>query len=212
MTWLVENVKINYSTEVYGFNFNSNFMEKDKNRLLTGSDPKESEKKEKTKDGELKTFTQEEVDKLIGAYRKESREAMEAKLKEMEENFNKRLVEERKEAERLAQLDAEERKAEEDRKREEELRRRDLLITEKENRLKAIDKLSELGVPIKLVDFVVDVDLDKQQKNIEVIKETFDKAVEEVVQKKLEGRDDIEDPEKRTPEKKSTDSNPFGVF
>lgn len=187
-------------------------MEKDKNRLLTGSDPKESEKKGKTKDGELKTFTQEEVDKLIGAYRKESREAMEAKLKEMEENFNKRLVEERKEAERLAQLDAEERKAEEDRKREEELRRRDLLITEKENRLKAIDKLSELEIPIKLVDFVVDVDLDKQQKNIEVIKETFDKAVEEVVQKKLEGRDDIEDPEKKTPEKKSADSNPFGVF
>ncbi len=109
-------------------------------------------------------------------------------------------------------MDAEERKAEEDRKREEELRSRDLLITEKENRLKAIEKLSELEVPIKLVDFVVDVDLDKQQKNIEVIKETFDKAVEEVVQKKLEGRDDIEDPEKKTPEKKSTDSNPFGVF
>lgn len=203
---------MNYSTEVYGFNFNSNFMEKDKNKLPTGSDPKESEKKGKTKDGEQKTFTQEEVDKLVGAYRKESREEMETKLKEVEENFNKRLVEEKKEAERLAQLDAEERKAEEDRKREEELRGRDLLITEKENRLKAIDKLSELEVPIKLVDFVVDVDLDKQQKNIEVVKETFDKAVEEVVQKKLEGRDDIEDPEKKTPEKRSADSNPFGVF
>lgn len=203
---------MNYSTEVYGFNFNSNFMEKDKNKLPTGSDPKESEKKGKTKDGEQKTFTQEEVDKLVGAYRKESREEMETKLKEVEENFNKRLVEEKKEAERLAQLDAEERKAEEDRKREEELRGRDLLLTEKENRLKAIDKLSELEVPIKLVDFVVDVDLDKQQKNIEVVKETFDKAVEEVVQKKLEGRDDIEDPEKRTPEKRSADSNPFGVF
>lgn len=203
---------MNYSTEVYGFNFNSNFMEKDKNKLPTGSDPKESEKKGKTKDGEQKTFTQEEVDKLVGAYRKESREEMETKLKEVEENFNKRLVEEKKEAERLAQLDAEERKAEEDRKREEELRGRDLLLTEKENRLKAIDKLSELEVPIKLVDFVVDVDLDKQQKNIEVVKETFDKAVEEVVQKKLEGRDDIEDPEKKTPEKRSADSNPFGVF
>lgn len=187
-------------------------MEKDKNKLPTGSDPKESEKKGKTKDGEQKTFTQEEVDKLVGAYRKESREEMEIKLKEVEENFNKRLVEEKKEAERLAQLDAEERKAEEDRKREEELRGRDLLITEKENRLKAIDKLSELEVPIKLVDFVVDVDLDKQQKNIEIVKETFDKAVEEVVQKKLEGRDDIEDPEKKIPEKKSADSNPFGVF
>lgn len=187
-------------------------MEKDKNKLPTGSDPKESEKKGKTKDGEQKTFTQEEVDKLVGAYRKESREEMEAKLKEVEENFNKRLAEEKKEAERMAQLDAEERKAELDRQKEKELQERDLLITEKENRLKAIDKLSELEVPIKLVDFVVDVDLDKQQKNIEVVKETFDKAVEEVVQKKLEGRDDIEDPEKKTPEKRSADSNPFGVF
>lgn len=188
-------------------------MEKNKNTLLPeNQDPKGSDEGKKKKGAVSKTFTQEQVDELIGKFRKESREEMETKIQEIQQDFNKRLEQEKKEAERLAKLDSEERKVELEKQKELELKERDLEITARENKIKAQEKLDELEIPIKLVDFVVDVDLQKQTQKIEILKEAYEKSIEEGVQKKLEGSDDHEDPVSKQPEKKSENMNPFGVF
>lgn len=188
-------------------------MEKNKNTLLTDNqNPKGSEEGKKKKGDVSKTFTQEQVDELVGKFRKESREEMETKMQEIQKDFSKRLEQEKKEVERLAKLDTEERKAEMDKQKELELKERDLEITVRENKIKAQEKLDELEIPIKLVDFVVDVDLEKQTQKIDILKEAYEKSIEEGVQKKLEGSDDHEDPANKPPEKKSENTNPFGVF
>ena len=130
---------------------------------------------------EGKTFTQEDFDKQLSKTLADKEAKLEKKL---QEKFEKELTE----RERLAKLSAEEKETEVRKKRDAETAERENGITLRENRAEARDILSEKSIPAALVDFVVDVDLDKTKENINKLEEAYLKAVEAGVNDKLKGQ------------------------
>lgn len=163
-------------------------MEENKN-TQTQTTPDESKNEGK---GGVKTFTQDEVNKLVGETRKEVREQLskefDEKLNTTIEDFTKKIEQEKLEAERKAKLSEQERVEEERKMREKELSEKDTQLKLRENRLTAIEKLDELKIPIKLVDFVVTTDGKEMEKRISALKESFDSAVQEAVESRLDGK------------------------
>lgn len=104
-----------------------------------------------------------------------------------EKEFQEKLEQEKREAERLAKLSEKERKEEELRKREEELERRLRELERKELKADAIGVLTEKQLPTQFVDFLLGEDAEKTLENINSFKEAFDKAVEEKVKEALAG-------------------------
>jgi len=134
----------------------------------------EAEKKEP------KTFTQEDVDKIAGERAKREQEKADKQLKET-------LKKEREDWERQAKLSSEEKNSEASKKREAESADRERGITLRENRADAREVLQSKNISSDLVDFVVDVDKDKTNENIDNLEKAFLKAVETGVAEKLKG-------------------------
>lgn len=128
-----------------------------------------------------KTFTQDEMDKIIAKRINEAN-------KKAEEKFKKQLADEKAEIERVAKLNAEEREQEEKAKRERDLKAREDDITRREMSLHAKSLLNEKNVPTDLVEFVVDLDVEKTNNNVEKMVNIFNKAVEKIVNEKLKGK------------------------
>ena len=112
-----------------------------------------------------KTFTQEDVDKIVA---KRLNEANAKNQDATNEAINKALAE----YERQQKLTAEEREKEAKSKRESELKEREDAITLRERRLQAKETLESKGIPTDLVDFVVDLDEAKTNENIEKLAKT----------------------------------------
>jgi len=127
-----------------------------------------------------KTFSQEELDKII------SNRLSEAK-KKLEAEKDKAIAEAKAEAERLAQLSNEEKEKELTQKQLEALSEKEKELASRENKLKAIEIFDEAKIPIKLVDFVVDSDGDKMIQKIEILKESWKSALSEELQKSVSG-------------------------
>lgn len=129
--------------------------------------------------------TQEDFDKAFSAKLNKERE----KLKAENEAIVKKALEDAKaEAERQAKLSEDERRKEQDAQREEELKKlkdENALLT---NKATATTLLEERGIPLSLLDYVVDVDADKTKENIDTFDTAFSKAVQEAVDKKLAGK------------------------
>lgn len=115
-----------------------------------------------------------------------------------EKEFQEKLEQEKKEAERLAKLSEKERKEEELRKREEELERRLRELERKELKADAIGVLTEKQLPTQFVDFLLGEDAEKTLENINSFKEAFDKAVEEKVKETLAGTPPKKNPTQNT--------------
>lgn len=156
----------------------------------TNPNPDDVQKDENKGKDTPKTFTQEDFDKQLSKTLADKEAKLEKKLSE-------KLEKERQEWERQAKLSAEEKEAEERKKREEQTSSREREITLRENRAEARDLLSEKKISSDLVDFVVDVDLDKTRTNIDNLEKAFTKAVEAGVADKLKGE---------TPKDKTTTS------
>jgi hypothetical protein len=135
--------------------------------------------------GDKKTFTQEDLEKALSERLKREREKADKALAE-------KLKSEREDWERQAKLSASEKETETQKKREAETAERERGITLRENRAEARDLLSEKSIPAALVDFVVDVDLDKTKANIDVLEEAYLKAVEAGVNDKLKGQTPVD--------------------
>ncbi|MGB4984668.1 MAG: DUF4355 domain-containing protein [Erysipelotrichaceae bacterium] len=58
----------------------------------------------------------------------------------------------------------------------------------RERKLEAYDLLKEKGLPSDLVDFVVDIDLNKVKEKIEVLEKTYNKSIETGINSKLSGK------------------------
>lgn len=127
-----------------------------------------------------KTFTQEDLDKVVAKRVNEIETKWETKVKDI-------VAKERSEAERLAKLSAEEKEKEERTKKDAEIRERENALTLREMKIEAKSMLQEKGIPVDLVDFVVDLDANKTKENIEKLAKTYSKAVENGVTDKLKG-------------------------
>lgn len=127
-----------------------------------------------------KTFTQEELDRIIS-----SRLAKERA--KWEKEFETKLNEAKTEAEKLAKMNAEQKAEYERNKREEELERREAEITRRELRATAIETLAEKGLPKQLADILDYTDAEKTNKSIENVEKVFREAVELAVNEKLRG-------------------------
>lgn len=150
--------------------------------------PKGGEEVEKEQDHkEGKTFTQEDLDRIISERLKKENERMQKRIKEEVEKA-------RAEAERLAKLSAEEKEAELKKQREKELQEKERELTLRENKLAGINKLNELGMPISLVDYVVDVDASVMEEKITKLHNEWTNAVKEGIKQALAGKEAPKDP------------------
>jgi len=138
-----------------------------------------------------KTFTQEDLDRVAG---ERAKRAEEKAAKDLAAAIKK----EREEWERQAKLSQEERDAEARKAREAETAEREKTITLRENRAEAREILQSKNISSDLVDFVVDVDIEKTKSNIDSLEKSFLKAVEIGVAEKLKGK---------TPEEKNNNKD-----
>ena len=127
-----------------------------------------------------KTFTQEDVDKIVAKRLNEAN----AKNQDATSVAIKNAL---AEYDRQQKLTAEEREKEAKSKREAELKEREDAITLRERRLQAKETLESKGIPTDLVDFVIDLDETKTNENIETLAKTYNKSVETGVTDKLKG-------------------------
>lgn len=127
-----------------------------------------------------KTFTQEQLNEVL---QKRLREEKEKFANQQEEAIKNAIAE----FERKSKLSAEEKKAEEDKKRQEEFERRDREFNFEKSKFEAAKLLSEKGIDIQVVDFLVDQDLEKTKENITNFEKAFNTAVEKGVKEQLRG-------------------------
>ena len=132
------------------------------------------------KGGDSKTFTQEDVDRIV-------KERLAKAEKKFEDRLNKAVSDAIADYERKSKLSDEDKAKEEEQMKLREIEERERNAALKENRADARELMQEKGIPTNLVDWVVDVDPEKTRENIEALGEAFHKAVSEAVEMKLAG-------------------------
>lgn len=127
---------------------------------------------------ETKTYTQEEVNDLL---QKEADKRVTEALKKAERKNADKV----KEAEKLAKMDADERYKYELEQREAAIAEKEKQLALAENKTVCATILSDKGLPVGLVDFVVDVDADTMNGKIKTLDKYFKNAVKAEVEKRL---------------------------
>jgi hypothetical protein len=155
-------------------------MAKDKETSQDKTTPVNSDKGSKKK--EEKTFSQEELNQIVGKTREEVREQVK---QDLSKEFEKKLQKEREEAERMAKLSAEEKEREiaERTKRENSEKERELSL--RENKLKLKDLFVENGIDTEMVEIIATEDEEESFANAKKVIETYTKDVEKGVKEKL---------------------------
>lgn len=131
-------------------------------------------------EGGAKTFSQEEVNKLIS-------ERLGKEKNKWEKDFQSKLEEQKSEAEKLAAMNAEQKADHERQKRDKALSDREAEITRRELRATALETLAEKGLPKGLADILNYADADATQSSIDAVEKSFREAVEAAVNEKLKG-------------------------
>lgn len=129
-------------------------------------------------EGQEKTYTQEEVDALL---QQETDRRVTSALKKQEEKNNRKV----REAEKLAQMNAQQRYEYELEQREKELAEKERRLTLAENAAEASKILGEKGLSQELVDFVVAEDAETMNSNIAKLDKAFKASVKAEVEKRL---------------------------
>ncbi|WP_416335075.1 DUF4355 domain-containing protein [Anaerococcus sp. DFU013_CI05] len=132
-------------------------------------------------DAELKTFTEEQVNKLIA-----NRLAREKKNHEKE--IEQAIEDTKKEAKRLSELSKEERDSEEHDKLKQELAESKARLARMELESDTIENLKEEGLPIEFKSFLIAENAENTLENINLFKPIFLDAVQAEVEKRLKGR------------------------
>ena len=133
-----------------------------------------SEPQQTTTQPNSKTFTQEEVDKMISE-----------RLNRQQKKFDA----EKEEAAKLAKMNAEQKAQYEAKKREEELTAREQAIKEKELRYTALNILEENKLPSKLVECLNLTSAETCNKSIEAIKTAWAEALTAAVDARLKSKE-----------------------
>ena len=166
--------------------------------------PEENNSGEKSQEEKPTVFTQEQVNDIVSKRLAEANTKAEKKLKE---EVSKAVVE----AERQSKLSESEREEEFKAKQQQELDERERAITLRERRADAKDALIEKNIDSSLVDFVIDLDEEKTNKNIEKLERAFNKAVEAGVKAKLAGTSPEDYGEGANNSKDQTVKSPTGL-
>jgi hypothetical protein len=128
-----------------------------------------------------KTFTQEEVNAVLGK-----------RLSEQEERLTKKFGEivttERTEAEKRAKMSAEEQQKAELDKQKKELEEGKVQLALGQNKLNAVTKLSELGIPVSFADYLVTPNTDETAERMQTFAKAWQLALGEAVKKELAGK------------------------
>ena len=134
------------------------------------------------KDGKHeKTFTQDEVNQLIGKYRSEGKSKAEA-------DIAKAVADAKAEWERQAKMTEDERVKEASVKREKELADKEKALALRENTANAKELLAEKHIDTSMAKFLVTSDAEETKKNIEEFEKAYAKAIEAGVEDKLKGK------------------------
>ena len=134
------------------------------------------------KDGKHeKTFTQDEVNQLIGKYRSEGKSKAEA-------DIAKAVADAKAEWERQAKMTEDERVKEASVKREKELADKEKALAIRENTANAKELLAEKHIDTSMAKFLVTSDAEETMKNIEEFEKAYAKAIEAGVEDKLKGK------------------------
>ncbi len=139
---------------------------------------------------EIKTFTQEELDKIV-----QGRIAKERKA------WEKHLEDEKTEAQKLETMSEKEKKKYQEEKRIKDLDDREAAITRRELTAQAKVQLADKGIPTELAEILILTDADSCKKSIETVEKAFQSAVEKAVEEKIKGRE----PMKKAKDVKLTD-------
>ena len=119
---------------------------------------------------EGKTFTQEDIDKIVND-----------RIKRESKKWNEKLTE----AQKMQNMNADE-KAEYNKKRyEQELQQREQEITKRELKMTAREALSEKGLPAELCEVLNYTDAEACTKSISAVEKAFMCAVEDAVDKRI---------------------------
>ena len=123
-----------------------------------------------------KTFTQDELNKILAD-----------RLKSEQKRWEKKAADEKAEAERVAKMTADEKSKHEQEKREREFAEREAALQRKERTATARDLLAEKNAPAALIG-AVDVSSDEAvTTSVEAVVKAFNEAVSAEVAKKLAG-------------------------
>lgn len=123
-----------------------------------------------------KTFTQKEVNEFI-----------QERLAREQAKWEKRVEEEKTEAEKLAKMKADEKAKYQEEKRLEALEQRERDITTRELKAQAYETLAEKNMPKELVDILNYESAETCNASIEAVEKAFQSAVEKAVNEKLRG-------------------------
>lgn len=139
---------------------------------------------------ETKTFTQEELDKIV-----QGRIAKERKA------WEKHLEDEKTEAQKLETMSEKEKKKYQEEKRIKELDDREAAITRRELTAQAKVQLADKGIPAELAEILNLTDAESCKKSIETVEKAFQTAVQRAVEERIKGRE----PMKKAKDAKLTD-------
>lgn len=120
-----------------------------------------------------KTFTQEDIDRIVTE-----------RLKKERKSFEK----EKSEIERLASLSAEEKEREKFKKEKEEFENEKKLISREKMKIEIGKQLEQLEIPSALSEFIVSDDADTAKENIDKLTKAWKKALDDAVSKKIAGK------------------------
>lgn len=127
---------------------------------------------------EVKTYTQEEVDKLL---QQETDRRVTSALKKQQQKFEN----ERAEAEKLRDMDEAQKKEYEFQKRVAELEAKEKEFALTQNKLSASKVLADRGLPVQFVDYIVAEDAETMMTNINDFEKAWKAALADAVNARL---------------------------
>ena len=133
---------------------------------------------EQTQEQETKTYTQEEVDKLL---QQETDRRVTSALQKQQRKFDA----EKAEAEKLRDMDEAQKKEYEFNKRVAELEAKEKAFALMENKVSATKVLSDRGLPIQFVDYIVAEDAETMMTNINNFEKAWKAALADAVNARL---------------------------
>lgn len=128
-----------------------------------------------------KSFTQEDLDRIAAKTRKEEKEKADKALADA-------VAKAKEEGERLAKLDEETRNKELRQKEQAEFEAKQKELDLRAARYDGIDKLTELKLPTKFIDVLINPDKEKMMENIENFAKEWASALDEAKKEALKGK------------------------
>lgn len=150
-------------------------MEDNRNNQVTGA---EATNGTSTTGTETKTYTQEEVDKMLQS---EVDRRITSALKKQAKSNEAKI----KEAQKLAQMNESEKFQYELEQREKAIEEKEKALALAENKNEASKILADKGLSLSLVDFVIAEDAETMNSNIRLLEKAFKDSVKREVEKRL---------------------------